>query len=93
MSTCKSSTTKCENVPQEVCQQVPYRVSHTGPEHSLTFTPLTKVAVPGSRTVQPPPKWEVKCETATEMIPQCKVDTFLGLIDSFNPMLLYTLTH
>jgi len=56
VSTCKSSTTKCENVPQEVCQQVPYRV-----------------AVPGSRTVQPPPKWEVKCETATEMIPQCKV--------------------
>jgi len=32
-----------------------------------------RVPVPGSRTVQPPPKWEVKCEVKQEMVSQCKV--------------------
>merc|ERR1711909_111779 len=53
---CQSSTQKCYNQEQEVCQQVPYRV-----------------AVPGSRTEQPPPRWEVKCEVKQEMVNRCKV--------------------
>ena len=36
-------------------------------------TKKTKVAVPGTRTVQPPPKWEMKCDWVTDMIPQCRV--------------------
>jgi len=32
-----------------------------------------KVEVPGTKTVQPPPKWQLKCEIKTEMVPQCKV--------------------
>jgi len=57
VTTCSASTTQCENVEQEVCQQVPYRV-----------------AVPGTRTVQPPPKWEMKCDWVTDMIPQCRIE-------------------
>ena len=32
-----------------------------------------KVAVPGTKTVQPPPKWEMKCDWVTDTIPQCRV--------------------
>jgi len=55
--TCSASTTQCENVMEEVCQQVPYRV-----------------AVPGTKTVQPPPKWEMKCDWVTDTIPQCRIE-------------------
>merc|ERR1711971_1068102 len=47
----------CENVMQEVCQQVPYRV-----------------AVPGTETIQPPPKWEMKCKWVVDKIPQCRIE-------------------
>ena len=39
----------------------------------MQTTKKTKVAVPGTRTVQPPPKWEMKCDWVTDMIPQCRV--------------------
>lgn len=56
VTTCQSSTTRCENQVQEVCQQVPYRV-----------------VVPKTRTVQPPPRWEMKCETVEETKQQCQI--------------------
>ena len=35
-----------------------------------------KVAVPGTETVQPPPKWEMKCNWVVDKIPQCRVRFF-----------------
>ena len=66
VTTCQSSTTRCENQVQEVCQQVPYRVS-------TTPGPALQVVVPKTRTVQPPPRWEMKCETVEETKQQCQI--------------------
>jgi hypothetical protein len=33
-----------------------------------------QVPVPGTRTVQPPPKWEVKCEVQQEMVQRCRME-------------------
>ena len=42
----------------------------------MHITCCVKVAVPGTRTVQPPPKWEMKCDWVTDTIPQCRVRGF-----------------
>ena len=36
--------------------------------------------MPGTETVQPPPKWEMKCKWVVDKIPQCRVR---GLVPSY----------